>query len=222
MFRRLILPLIFGLAGVAILVALGVWQVQRLEWKQRILAEIESRIAAEPTAVPAAPDPEDDRFRPVAVSGRLEPELLRILTTVSGRGPGYRLISPLVTEDGRRLLVDRGFIPQGADLPAFTGPVEVEGNLHWPNEVDAFTPEPDVEAGLWYARDVPALAAALGTEPVLIVAREIDRDPAVPLPIDVSGIPNDHLEYAITWFTLAAIWAGMTGLLLWRIRHRPE
>ena len=68
----------------------------------------------------------------------------------------------------------------------------------------------------------PRMAVALGTEPVLIVARAMTpADPvAVPLPVTSAGIPNDHLEYAATWFSLAAVWIGMTGFLLWRIRRR--
>ena len=67
------------------------------------------------------------------------------------------------------------------------------------------------------------MAAALGTEPVLVVAREISgfATDTTPLPIDTSGIPNDHLQYAITWFALALIWAGMTVTLVLRI-SRPR
>ena len=99
----------------------------------------------------------------------------------------------------------------------------ITGNLHWPQERDRFTPEPDAASGLWFARDVPQMAAALGTEPVLVVARAVEpADGAfTPLPVDTAGIPNDHLGYALTWFSLAAAWAGMTLLLLWRIRRRP-
>jgi surfeit locus 1 family protein len=96
----------------------------------------------------------------------------------------------------------------------------VEGNLHWPEEVDGFTPAPDARTGLWFARDVPAMAEALGSEPVLIVARSPTAPGIEPLPVDTSHIPNDHLGYAVQWFGLAAVWLGMTAYLLWRIRRR--
>jgi surfeit locus 1 family protein len=102
--------------------------------------------------------------------------------------------------------------------------VTVTGNLHWPDEVDRWTPEPDLSEGLFFARDVPAMAAALGTEPVLVIARAVEGTAprAQPLPVTAEGIPNDHLGYAIQWFGLAAVWAGMTVWLLWRIRRRQE
>ncbi|MBE0554514.1 MAG: SURF1 family protein, partial [Rhodobacteraceae bacterium] len=93
-------------------------------------------------------------------------------------------------------------------------------NLHWPQDADSFTPPPDPRTGLWFARDVAAMAAKLGTEPVLIVARGPTGDGITPMPVDSSAIPNDHWGYAITWFSLAAVWAVMTGYLLWRIRQR--
>ena len=221
--RRMILPLLFGLAGAGILVALGVWQVQRLAWKEGVLADIAGRIAAAPVAVPAAPDPENDRFLPVMADGVFTGEDLRVLVSQKRVGAGYRMISVLETGE-RRLLVDRGFLPvQNVADPA-EGAADVTGNLHWPDEVDRFTPEPDTTENLWFARDVPAMATALGTDPVLIVARAVSpADPAVqPLPVDTSTIPNDHLEYALTWFSLAFVWLGMTGFLLWRIRRRTD
>jgi surfeit locus 1 family protein len=71
---------------------------------------------------------------------------------------------------------------------------------------------------MWFARDIAQMAGELGTEPLLIVAREVaPPEPGVtPLPVDTGHIPNDHLSYAITWFSLAAIWAVMTGAFIWR------
>jgi surfeit locus 1 family protein len=98
----------------------------------------------------------------------------------------------------------------------------VVGTLHWPDETDSFTPPPDAARDIWFARDVPAMAAKLQTEPVLIVTREATGDGITPLPVGTQGIPNNHLNYAVTWFSLAAVWAGMTLLLLWRIRRRTD
>lgn len=220
MIRRMIGPLAVGIIGTAILLWLGIWQVQRLAWKEGVLADIDARIAAAPAPLPATPDPEADRFKPVALSGQLTDETLRVLASIKRVGAVHRIIAVL-DADGRRVLVDMGYVPAlTPEATATPGAITVTGNLHWPDEVDRFTPEPG--DGLWFARDVPAMAAALGTEPVLIVARTASpADPVVtPLPVDTSGIPNDHLEYAITWFSLAVVWAGMTGWLLWRIRRR--
>lgn len=219
---RMIWPLVFGICGMAILVSLGVWQMQRLAWKEGVLADIETRIAAPPMAVPAAPDPVADRYLPVEATGEVGDDFIRVLVSQRRIGAGYRVISPFETE-GRRLLLDRGFVRVADAVPAApAGTVRVTANLHWPDEVTGATPVPDTEANIWFARDVPALARALGTEPILLVAREMSEDEGAltPLPVDTSGIPNDHLSYAITWFSLALIWMGMTLYLLWRIRQR--
>ena len=221
MTRRMIVPLLIGLLGGAILILLGVWQMQRLTWKEGVLAEIDARIVAAPVPLPATPDPVADRYLPVTVSGRFTGEHLDVLVSRKQIGPGVRVVQVLETQDGRRVMVDRGFVPQDdRDAPRVSGPVTVEGNLHWPDEIDGFTPPPDTATGLWFARDVAAMAVALKAEPVFIVARAPTGGDIEPMPVDSSGIPNDHLNYAITWFSLAAVWLGMTAYLLWRIRQR--
>lgn len=214
--RRIAFPLILGMVGCAILIGLGVWQLQRLAWKEAILAEIGARIGADPVDLPAAPAQAEHPYLPVAVTGALGGEELHVLT--SGNGAGYRVISALTTGD-RRVMVDLGFVGlEGKDAPRMAPQVTVTGNLHWPDEVDGWTPAPDRAANTWFARDVDAMAAALNTEPVLIVARDIaGADLATdPLPIDTGAIRNDHLEYAITWFLLALVWAGMSLYLILR------
>jgi surfeit locus 1 family protein len=225
--KRLIFPLVLGLGGCAILLALGVWQVQRQVWKNGILAEIEARIAAAPIELPVAPDPVANAWAPVTVSGELAGEELRVLTTNADLGgPGYRVISVLTAGD-RRIMVDLGYIPEtAAGLLRMAPELTVTGNLHWPDEVDGWTPEPDQTRNIWFARDVPAMAAALNAEPFLVVARTFTPvtlgagRPVVPLPIDTATIPNNHTQYAITWFLMAAVWAAMSGLLIWRQARR--
>lgn len=219
---RILIPLIFGLAGAAVLVGLGVWQVQRLAWKEGVLADIEARIAADPISLPAALDPQRDRYAPVQTAGVLEPGALRVLVSRKEVGAGYRIIAPLRLPDDRRIMVDLGFVSTDEVADTYEGDrIEVEGNLHWPQEVDSYTPDPDKEANIWFARDVPAMAAHLGTEPVLIVARRITPavDGVEPMPVNTSAIPNDHLGYAITWFSLAVIWLVMTAAFMWRGRQ---
>ena len=220
--RRVAVPLLFGLVGVAILVSMGFWQMQRLAWKQAILADIEARIAGAPDALPDQIDPERDKYAPVAVAGNLSAPELHVLVGAKDLGAGYRLIQPLEI-GARRIMVDRGFISLDAkDRPRSLGQVRLIGNLHWPQEIDGYTPPPDLDQGIWFARDVPAMAAALDTEPVLLVVRQQEGgapDGITPLPVGSAGISNDHLQYAITWFSLAFIWLAMTGYLLWRMRR---
>lgn len=224
--RRLLVPLMIGLVGAGILIGLGVWQVQRLAWKEAILATIETRISAAPVDVPAQPDPEADKYLPVTAKGVLTGPELHVLVGAKELGAGYRLIQPLETGSGRRIMVDRGLIPleaKGSERAG--GPAALIGNLHWPDEVDGYTPEPDRARGIWFARDVPAMADALGTEPVLLVVGEQASGPEgeiTALPVNTTSISNNHLQYAITWFSLAVVWLTMTGFLIWRVTRRGE
>ncbi|MCR8827587.1 SURF1 family protein [Pseudosulfitobacter koreensis] len=224
---RILFLIGIGLGGAAILISLGVWQVQRLTWKQGILADITARISAAPVALPDEADPVDDKYLPVTVTGTFDQGVIYVLVSQKQIGAGYRVIAPLVTDAGRRVLIDRGFV-RDEDRGAVTQPdgsVTVTGNLHWPQEIDGFTPEPDLDRNIWFARDLPAMAQVLNTEPLFVVARETSLPDAtvIPLPVDTDGIPNNHLQYAITWFSLALIWVGMTVVFALRgTRRRPE
>lgn len=224
--RRYVFPLFLGLAGCAILLSLGTWQLRRLAWKEEIVARIEARLGEAPTDLSAltAPDPVAARYQPVRVSGRTDEDLL-VLSGRKGEGAGYEVIAAFELPDGRRVLLDRGFIAE-ASKNALRPPaaLTVTGNLLWPEESDAYTPPPDPAARLWFARDVASMAQFLKTEPILVVARTAEgQEPSIrPVPVDAAGIPNEHLNYAITWFSLAAVWAGMTVYLLWRIRQRTH
>lgn len=221
---RVIIPVIFGLIGAAILIGLGTWQVQRLAWKEGVLAEIEARISDAPIGLPADPDAERDRYQPVEVDGVLGQGVLRVLVSRKQIGAGYRLIAPLRTER-RVILVDLGFIKVDQPLPVLPdGPVRIIGNLHWPDDRNSSTPDNDVPGNLWFARDLDQMAEQLDTAPILVVARNLSfSDPSMtPLPVDTSAIPNDHLGYAFTWFSLAVVWLGMTGVFVWRIRQKDR
>ncbi len=219
--------IIFGVAGVAVLIGLGAWQVERLARKEAIIARLEQRLAADPVALPVPPDPARDGFLRVRVTGRIGGRELHVLTSMIPYGPGFRVIVPLTdaTTDatGRVVLVDLGYVPEAmkdaGSRPA--GPVEVVGALYWPDETDGFTPAPDRAANIWFARDLDLMAEALAAEPVLIVA-EAHGGGAWPKPRRLGvNLVNDHLQYAITWFSLALIWAVMSALLVRRERERP-
>ncbi|MDE0698167.1 MAG: SURF1 family protein [Boseongicola sp.] len=220
---RLLFPLIVGIGGFCLLASLGAWQLQRLAWKEGVLAEIESKIAADPVPLPAAPAAERDRYLPVIIEGDFEGEDVAVLVSLPQVGPAYRLIAAFETADGRRIMVERGAVPVADRSRAMSATsVTVLGNLHWPDEVDRWTPQPDRAAGVWYGRDLATMAEELRTEPLLVVAREASSNdpPATPRPVTTEGIPNSHLGYAVQWFGLAAVWAVMTLFLLWRIRTR--
>lgn len=220
--RRSLAPLLFGIIGCAILIGLGVWQLQRLGWKEEMLAEIQSSIDAVPVPLPASVNP-SMKYLPVTISGTTTGEEIDVLSGTKEQGGGYQIVSGLVTDDGRRIMVDRGFVPQ-EERHAPRPPVrlEITGNLHWPEEKGSSTPDPNLSENIWFARDVPAMAAQLETDPVLVVASRVEGDAqgVMPIPVAIEGIPNNHLSYAVQWFMIAAVWAGMTVALIWRIRQR--
>jgi surfeit locus 1 family protein len=216
---RFAVTLILGLLCFAILVSLGNWQMRRMGEKEAYLAEVAALIDAAPVTVPDTPDPVTHRFLPVSVSGTFTGETVRVLVSHKKMGAGYRLITALDTGAGR-IMVDRGFIRVADAGPALpVGEVTVTGNLHWPEERDGYTPENDLTENIWFAREVPVLAAHLQADPVLVIARSTSFvDPQVtPLGVGTEGIPNDHLEYVVTWYGLAAVWLLMLGLFLWRM-----
>ncbi|MDG1067098.1 MAG: SURF1 family protein [Sulfitobacter sp.] len=222
--RRSLFLIVVGIGGAAVLLWLGFWQVQRLEWKLGVIAQIDARIAAAPIPLPDVLDPVQDSYLPVKVRGVIEPAYLRVLVSQKETGAGYRIISAL-DMGGRRVLLDRGFArADQPDISVHEGSETVDGNLQWPEEIDGFTPEPDHTGNIWFARDVAAMAQALGTEPILVVAKQtsFDDSPVTPLPVDTAAITNDHLSYAITWFSLAAIWVAMTLAFILRARRAPK
>ena len=217
--KRLAAPLAIGLIGAAILVALGIWQVQRLHWKEGILAAIDAKIAAAPIPLPEVISPADHAYLPVALDGRFGEGALFVLISTREMGAGWRVISDFQTTNGRRVLVDRGITPLANKEALRQEPrAQVIGNLHWPDDRNSSTPQNDLAGNTWFARDIAEMAETLGTEPLLIVAREVtpaDQRP-LPMPLSSAGIPNKHFEYAGTWFLLALAWTGMTGLWIRR------
>lgn len=218
--RRLILPFLFGLSGMAVLLALGFWQLERLEWKEALLADMAARLDGPAQPLPAAPVPEADNYRPIALTGRLTGQEAFVLTSRPLSGPGFRVIAVFETEAGRRVLLDRGFVPaedRAAARPAKA--LTTRAHLFWapPNPS---APPPDAARGEYFSREAASLAAGLGTEPLLLVAAEETGDGVTPWPLDTSAVPNDHLNYARTWFSLALVWAAMTGYWLFRLSRK--
>ncbi|MEL6477284.1 MAG: SURF1 family protein [Pseudomonadota bacterium] len=213
---RIAIPITIGVVAVSILAGLGMWQLQRLAWKEGLLAEIATRLSTAPVSLPASPEETRDQFRQIRLEGRLGAEELYVLTSRRPHGPGFKVISPFELPDGRRILVDRGFVPEAQKPPETRaeapdmGLAAATGTLFWPNELDSFTPAPDLDDRLWFARDLPSMAEALAAEPVL-VSLQTPLTGRWPEPAPVAHqIPNNHLNYAITWFLLALVWAVMT------------
>ncbi|MDS9467626.1 SURF1 family protein [Paracoccus sp. MBLB3053] len=220
--RRYLFPVLIGVLGCAVLMSLGFWQLHRLDWKEAMLAQIQSRIESEPVALPDHFTP-DMKYQPVFVSGKTTGNEIDVLSGTRERGGGYQVISGFVTDDGRHILLDRGFVDQDHKRdPRPPVRLEVTGNLHWPDEKGSATPAPNLSENIWFARDVPAMAEQLGTEPLLVVAASVagEMQGVEPMPVAIQGIPNNHLSYAVQWFMIAAVWAGMTLALIWRIRQR--
>lgn len=220
--KRYLFPVILGIVGCAILVSLGLWQLRRLDWKETMLARIQASIDAPAVPLPAEVDP-SMKYLPVTVSGTTTGPEIDVLSGTKEQGGGYQIISRFLTDDGRTIMIDRGFVPQEArHAPRGPTRLEVTGNLHWPDERGTATPAPNLDENIWFAREVPAMARQLDTLPILVVASHVQGDAqgVDPIPVAIEGIPNNHLSYAMQWFMIAAAWAGMTVALIWRIRQR--
>ncbi len=219
----------------AILVALGVWQLQRLAWKQDLLAHVAALQGAPPQPVGPVLDAlaagRDVGFTRVQVlcPGLATAPFLELYGLREGRA-GARLVSACAVESARyrTVLVDRGFVgdtisARPAVDPAGRTPVELVGVLRNPDPASFVTPENRVAANRWYSRDVAAMAAALkapAPAPVFLMAETSSNPdwPALvpaPLPADIS---NRHLEYALTWFGLAGALGAVYAAVLLRRR----
>ncbi|WP_417241648.1 SURF1 family protein [Celeribacter sp.] len=219
--RGFFTTLILGLIGLGILISLGLWQKGRIPQKAAAIAKIEAMINDAPVELPDWPEPQHDAYLPVKLHGTFGEAELHVLVSSRDYGAGFRIIAPFTADTGRIVMVDRGYVPTAAKLAERPkGTIEVIGNLQWPDERDRFIPQDDPDTNYWYARDVVKMAAALQVEPVLIVARESTGAGILPMPTTVASIPNNHFSYMVQWFLFAAVWFGMTSLLLWRMRSK--
>ena len=218
-------PLLLStLLAAGLLSGLGFWQLQRLQWKETLLAQISARLDAPATPAPPrenwpALNPDDYDYRHVTLRGTFdhaqESYLFRASATgAAGEGPGYEVLTPLRLADGGVVLVNRGFVPAELQDPArrksgqIAGETTVTGLMRRPETRNMFTPADEPDKNLWFTRDPAALAAHWGFAEVAPFS--IDAD-ATPNPggwpkggATVLKIPNNHLSYALTWFALAA------------------
>ncbi len=212
-FRPGLWPTLTLVVALPALLALGTWQVQRLQWKTELIAILEARQAVAPTAVPPTAELGPDwAHRPVAAALALQPEpALRFGVERQQGRPGYDVLQLGVLADGRALVVNRGWLAEDAPpLATPDGAVRLVGALRWIGDLERRwpTPENDAAGNRWYWYDRAALAAAFGRD-VLPVVLEVSEGaaapgPAVPVPQPMAlELPNNHLGYAITWYGLA-------------------
>ena len=210
-------PLLVGVGGFCILIALGVWQSSKVQWKNAIIADAEQRLVAPPKSLPVTPDPVRDDYSRVKMEGQFENDQESyFLSSKPPFGPGFNIIVPFVTADGRRVLVDRGYAPQNVRDPAkrpettIDGPTEVEGVLRWPQDTSSWTLDPDLPKREFYTRTVAPLAEFMKTEPLMVIASETGGSTWPRGSAAQVHIRNQHLPYAIQWFAIAAVWALMS------------
>jgi cytochrome oxidase assembly protein ShyY1 len=238
---------LIALTMVAVLLSLGFWQLQRRDEKHRLVAAMHERLGVAPVALPAgldwpALDPGHDEFRHVSFAATYQ-QLPDAMVYSSGSavrddisGPGTWAFLPARLPDGRIVAVNTGFVPNTmqdraaedrAVAPLITGqPVTLTGYLRFPAASGALTPNPDLAKRLWFTRDVPAMAAVLGWDKAAEVAPfYIDLEAPVPAagvpkpgPLSVH-LPDNHMQYAVTWFGLA--FAVMAAFGFWlRLQRR--
>jgi surfeit locus 1 family protein len=226
---RIVLTL-SALCAFGILIALGLWQLHRRDWKNSLVARFEAALSRPAGSYdPVQPSGGAREFMRVRIKGEFlnsktvkmlvaAPEVARAQT---GEGFGYLIFSPVKFSRGI-VFVNRGFVPQSlAGTPALfpEGETEVTGIVRRPAEPSWFTPPPDPAKRLFYEADIPAMARAAGLKAgEAIVSEYIQAEPAPgaalwPLPRAprelLASIPNRHLEYVLTWFGLAATLAGV-------------
>lgn len=215
----------------AALVALGVWQLQRREWKHALIAQVDARIHAAPVAAPGpaawpAIDPRDAYLR-IRVDGAFLPGRDTLVQAVTELGPGWWVLTPLRDARGFIVLVNRGFVPVHTAPRPPVGIAHVTGLLRVTEPRGGFLRSNDPLADRWYARDVAAIAAARALGPVAPYFIDADAAPAPSPDTPVGGLtvvrfPDNHLQYALTWFALALLLAGGMAYVTraeWRARQ---
>ncbi len=222
-----------ALLAFAALIALGTWQIERKTWKEGLIASLTERLAAPPETLPAPAswpglDQTSEEYRRVSFNAVFDyaHEALVYGAASAFRpdvsGPGYWVFTPARLADGSVVIVNRGFVPEGhqdaSSRSGGTAPgtIAIVGALRWPDH-GWFTPNAEPAKNLWFARDPAAIAAAkgIGTVAPFYVEQELPVPPGgLPQPGRlVVHLPNNHLQYAVTWFGLALVLAGV--FLVW-------
>ena len=226
----LLVPTLVTLLGLAVLISLGTWQMQRLAWKQGLIDRIESRSEAPPVALEKAlsawRETGDVEYLRVELDGEFRHEGEQHLYGIVGGRPGWRVVTPLRTPSGLWVMVDRGFVPfdfKEAETRAggqINGPVRLIGLARAPGAANSFTPQNEPDQNKWYARDLDAMAArALPREdrdrvaPFFVEAEAMELPGGLPRGSTTRlNLPNRHFEYAVTWYLLAVVLLVIYGI----------
>jgi len=233
---------VFAIVGVAILIGFGLWQLDRKAWKENLIATLTTRLARTPENLPPRASwsrllPEGNEYTRVAFPAEfLDGQEALVYTPGSPlrpdvKGPGYWVLAPAQLAGGSIVLVNRGFVPlerkNAATRAGGTarGIVEIVGVMRWPETRGLFTPADDPKTNVWYLRDPKAIAAAkkwATAAPFYIDQESPVPAGGVPLPGKLAiALPDNHLQYAITWFGLALALAGVYVVwLAGRLRRR--
>lgn len=234
---RVVMGLVLVAAAFAILVGLGTWQVQRLGWKEDLIATIRERVAQPPMPLAEALTRYDDiEYVPVKVSGRFEHAFERhVFTTHAGKS-GYNIYTPLVMGDGEAVFVNRGFVPYDRKDASTRPEGQVEGNVEvsglarrgLSEKPSWIVPDNDPSRNVFHWKDIRTMRETSGLPAdVPVVAVFIDAgDAPNPGGLPVGGVtlidlPNSHLQYAMTWYGLAGVLLVVTVVFLWRRRSLP-
>ena len=240
--RGLLWPTALTLAMLPILVGLGVWQLQRLAWKESLIASIAEGLARAPAPLEQPPEAWKElggkEYWPVSVVGRFRHADERRLFATQGSEMGWHIYTPLETQGGKILFVNRGFVPDALKDPEsrkageIEGEVTVRGLVRKPGVRGWFEPDADPVRNVWFWRDLAGMSAALGSEQdrsrVLPFFVDASAEPANPGGWPKGGvtrldIPNRHLEYALTWFGLAGTLLAVFAAFAWtRLRAAPR
>lgn len=231
------LLIILSLAALAVLLALGTWQVQRLVWKEELIATINARITAEPMSLAEIEaqlsTSGDVDYQPVRVEGTFRHEGERHFFATHKGSSGYYVFTPLQLADGRLLMVNRGFVPfelkdQSQRLQGqVEGPVTITGLAR--NQLDgkpsSLLPDNDTAKNVFYWKDFGAMTQTTGVGapgdyvPFFVDANDAPNPGGLPVGgVTIISMPNNHLQYAITWYGLAAALTGVLGAWIWRQR----
>jgi surfeit locus 1 family protein len=223
-----------ALTAFVVLVGLGVWQLDRLAWKRDLVQTMQQRMTATPRPLADIMKlPADERgWRPVMVVGSFlhDREMPLYRQSVEDNAPGYDIMTPLMLADGRAVLVNRGWVPPDQRLAEARpggpqGQVWVTGVVREIGPREPFANDNSPDTGEWYWIDHEAMQDHAGVRllPLFVVA-DRDADPGV-LPRGGQvrlDLPNNHLQYALTWFALAAALAVVYGIWMWRASSRGK
>jgi surfeit locus 1 family protein len=232
---NLIWPTIFTCVATVILVSLGAWQLQRLSWKEGLIANIEARANAAPQPLPPIAEwpelrPGDYEYRHVAASGTFEHGeealVFRPSGGSAGKEPGYHVLTPLRLTSGGFVVVNRGFVPLGHKEQStrlagqIQGEIEVTGLMRQTEARNFFTPADDPASGHYFTRDPGLIAKHFGLAPAAPFSIDADDTP-VPGGWPKGGaternLSNNHFSYALTWFGLAAGLIGVFAVFAWQ------